>query len=56
MELKGSKLNFPYLLLNSLEKMATAVQNTIEVRDQRLLHLGLIKILVQYQLSINGKN
>ena len=55
MELKGSKLNFPYLLLSSLEKMATAVQNTIEVRDQSLLRLGLIKILVQYQLSLNGK-
>ena len=36
--------------------MATAVQNAIEVWDQSFLHLGLIKILVQYQLSINGKN
>ena len=36
--------------------MDTAVQNAIEVRDQSLLRLGLIKILVQYQLSINGEN
>ena len=36
--------------------MATAVQNAFEVRDQSLLHLGLIKILVQYELSINGEN
>ena len=56
MALKGSKLNFPYFLLSSLEKMATTVQNAIEVWDQSLLHLGLIKILVQYQLSINGEN
>ena len=36
--------------------MATVVQNAIEVWDQNFLHLGLIKILVQYQLSIHGKN
>ena len=56
MALKGSNLNFPYFLLSSLEKMATIVQNTIEVQDQSLLHLWLIKICVKYQLSINGKN
>ena len=56
MDLKGSKLNLPYFLLNSLEKMATTIQNSIKIQDQSLFHHGLIKILVRHQLSLKGEN
>lgn len=41
------RMNFPYFLLKSLEKMARSVQDEREDQvDTRLYHHGLIKILV----------
>ena len=51
MAFKGSKLNLPYFLFKSLQKMAIAIQSTIAEHDRSLFHHGLVKILVQYQLS-----
>ena len=56
MALKGSKIILPHFLLNSLEKMASAVQNAVENQYHNLFHHGLVNILVQYQLSLNGEN
>ena len=53
--LKGSKLNIPFYLLQSLKKMAHSVQNTIGNPDRSLFHHGLIKILIQHQLSLSCK-
>ena len=50
MAFKGSKLNLPYFLFKSLQKMAIVVQSTIAEQDRSLFHHGLVKILVQYQL------
>ena len=50
MALKGSKINLPFFLLQSLRKMAHTVQTTIGDIEQSLFHHGLLKILVQYQL------
>ena len=38
MALKGSRLNLPYYFINSLEKMAYVVHNTIGDQDQSLFH------------------
>ena len=54
--LKGCKLNLPFYLLQSLKKMAHSVQNTIGNSDRSLFHHGLIKILVQHQLSLICKS
>ena len=54
--LKGSKLNLPFYLLQSLKKMAHSVQNTIGNPDRILFHHGLIKILIQHQLSLSCKS
>ena len=56
MALKGSRLNLPYCLLNSLENMAYVVHNTIGDHDRSLFHHGLIKILIRYQLFAIGKS
>ena len=52
MALKGIKLNLAYFLLHILGKLSSANQNTIVVHDQFLFRHGLIKILVQHQLSL----
>ena len=51
MAFKGSKLILPYFLFKSLQKMAIAVQSTIAEQDRYIFHRGLVKVLVQYQLS-----
>ena len=56
MAYKGSKLNFPYLLFISLEKMAYAIQNTVGDQDKSLFHHGFFKIVILYQLSYVGRN
>ena len=56
MALKGYKLNLPYYFINSLEKMAYVVHNTIGDQDQSLFHQCLWKILIQSQLSIIDKS
>ena len=56
MDFKGSKLIFPYYLLNILQKMASTVQSTIGKHDYILFHHVLVKILVQHQLSLIGKD
>ena len=48
-------MNLPYFLLNSLCKMSSNVQNTIGDQYHIILHHGLVKILVKYQLSFIGK-
>ena len=53
---KGSKMNLPYFLLNSLWKMASAIQKNIGDKYRSLFHHGLVKILVKYQLSFIGKS
>ena len=52
MAFKGSKMNLPYFLLNSLCKMSSNVQNTIGDQYHIILHHGLVNILVKYQLSL----
>ena len=54
--LKGCKLNLPFYLLQSLRKMAHSVQTTIGNPDRSLFHHGLVKILIQHQLSLNCKS
>ena len=56
MAIKGSRLNLPYYFINSLEKMAYVVQNTIGDKNRSLFHHLLIKILLQYQLSVIDKS
>ena len=51
MAFKGSKLILPYFLFKSLQKMAIAVQSTLAEQDRIIFHHGLVKVLVQYQLS-----
>ena len=51
----GSKLNLPCFMFNSLEKIVIAVHSTIRNRDHNMFNHGLIKMLVQYQLSLIGK-
>ena len=53
--LKGFKLNIPFYLLKSLKKMAHSIQTTIGNPDRSLFHHGLIKILIQHQLSMSCK-
>ena len=40
MAFKGSKLNLPYFLFKSLQKMAIAIQSTIDEQDHCLFHRG----------------
>ena len=54
--LKGCKLNLPFYLLQSIKKMAHSVQTTIGNPDRSLFHHGLVKIIIQHQLSLNGKS
>ena len=54
--LKGFKINLPFYLLQSLKKMAHSVQTTIGNPDRSLFHHGLIKILIQHQLSLSCKS
>jgi len=54
--LKGCKLNLPFYFLQSLKKMAHSVQSTIGNSDRSLFHHGLIKILIQHQLSLSCKS
>ena len=56
MALKGSRLNLLFFLLNSLEKMAYVVPNTVGYKDQILFHNGVLNIMVQYQFSTIGKS
>ena len=53
--LRGCKLNFPLYLCQSLKKMPQAVRS-LSNPDRSLFHHGLIKIIVQNQLSVNGKS
>ena len=48
MTLKGSKINLPFFVLQSLRKMAHTVQNIVVDIEQSLFHHGLLKILFQY--------
>ena len=56
MAFKGSRVNLPCFLFNSLEKMACTVQKTVGNQDRSLLHHGLLKSMIQYPLSTMGKN
>ena len=53
--LRGYKLNLPFYLWQSLKKMSRTVRN-FNNPDRSLLHHGLIKIILQFQLSANGKS
>ena len=48
MDLKGSKINLPFFLLQSLRKMAHTIQTIVGDIEQSLFHHGLLKILFQY--------
>ena len=50
---KGCKLNLPFYLWQSLKKMSQSVRN-FNNPDSSLCHHGLIKILLQFQLSAKG--
>ena len=54
MALKGSKINLPFFLLQSLRKMAHTVQTIVGDIEQSLFHHGLLKILFLYQLNRLG--
>ena len=53
--LQGFKLNLPFYLWQSLKKMSQAVRS-FSNPDRSIFHHGLIKIIVQHQLSVNGKS
>lgn len=49
------RMNFPYFLLKSLEKMAKGVRDgQADQADKNLYHHNLIKLLVQKQLEVKG--
>ena len=52
---KGYKLNLPFYLWKSLKKMSQAVRNFSNL-DSSLCHHGLIKIILQFQLSAKGES
>ena len=56
MVFNSSSANLPCFLLNSLEKMPYVVQNIVGDQDINLFHNCLLKIVIQYQLSMMGKN
>ena len=45
------EINMPYFLLQSLSKMAKAVQKRAEDKLTSLFHCGLIKIIITYELQ-----
>ena len=50
--LKGEcEINMPYFLLQSLTKMAKAVQRRAKDKMTSLFHCGLIKIIIQHELQ-----
>ena len=50
--LKGEcEINMPYFLLQSLTKMAKAVQRRQKDKMTSLFHCGLIKIIIQHELQ-----
>ena len=53
--LKGCRLNLPFYLWQSLKKMSHAVQS-FDNPDRSLFHHGLVKIILQHQLSLKGKS
>ena len=53
--LQGCRLNLPFYLWQSLKKMSQAVRS-FNNPDRSLFHHRLIKIIVQHQLSVNGKS
>jgi len=52
--LENGEINLPFLLLNSLRRMASNVQKKIEFIDTTMYHHGLVKILVEYNLKRIG--
>ena len=52
--LQGCRLNLPFYLWQSLKKMSQAVQS-FNNPDRSIFHHGLVKIIVQHQLYLNGK-
>ena len=56
MALKGSKINLPFFLLQSLRKMAHTIQNIVGDIEQSLFHHDLLRILFQYQLNRIGRS
>jgi hypothetical protein len=54
--LKGFKMNIPFFFLQSLKKTTNKVQSTVGDPERSLFHHGLLKILVQHQLSLVGKS
>ena len=56
MHLSGKKkMNFPYYLLKSIQKMITRVQSHQEHIVRSLFHQGLIKLLIVFHLNKKGK-
>ena len=56
MHLSGDqKLNLPYYLLKSLQKMIARIQNHQEHRVRSLFHQGLIKLLIVFHLKKKGQ-
>ena len=57
MHINGSlKLNLPFYLLKSLQKMVTWVQAHPEHTTRSIYHQGLIKLLLISQLSKEGQS
>ena len=55
MEFKGSKINLPYFLLNSLNKMDFTIQHTIMDQDRSMFDHEFLKVVSQYHLSYLGR-
>ena len=53
--LQGCKLNLPFYLWQSLKKISQEVRS-FSNPDRSLFHHGLIKIILQFQLFVNGKS
>lgn len=52
----GNEINFPYLLLCGLRKMAFSVKMEYKYIDNAPCHHGLIKILIEAHLEAKGDN
>ena len=52
----GNEINFPYLFLSSLRKIASSVQRETSSLDNALYHHGIIKILIEAHLESKRDN
>ena len=49
-------INIPYIILRSLSKMSAKIKENPGLPPHFVYHRGLIKILIQYQLSLENQN